>query len=92
MAAGSAAAEDLPRHVDCLSSGDALEAVSSHKVIAPARAIVVARGAAPGGEIVRAALCRDGPSLVYLVLALGKDGRLLRVTVDATAGKVKFVH
>jgi uncharacterized membrane protein YkoI len=77
---------------ECLSSGDALEAVSTLKVIEPARAITLARNAAPGGEIVRASLCREGDVLVYLVLALKKDGRLVRVTVDAADGKVKTVH
>jgi uncharacterized membrane protein YkoI len=91
-AAPGHAADERPRQIACLSSGEALDAVSSHKVIEPDRAIVVARGAAPGKEIVRAALCRDGEDLVYLVLALGRDGRLLRVTVDAAAGKVKLVH
>ena len=92
LAAAPGHAADEPRRVACLSSGEALDAVSSHKVIEPDRAIVVARDAAPGKEIVRAALCRDGEELVYLVLALGRDGRLLRVTVDAAAGKVKLVH
>jgi uncharacterized membrane protein YkoI len=92
VASSSHSADEKPHRVDCLSSGDALEAVSTRKVIAPDRAIVLAKDAAPGGEIVRAALCHDGDGLIYLVLALGKDGRLLRVTVDAATGKVKFVH
>jgi uncharacterized membrane protein YkoI len=86
-------ADEKPHQaVECLSSGDALEAVSTRQVMEPTKAITLARNAAPGAEIVRASLCRDAGSLVYLVLALKKDGRLVRVTIDATAGKVKNIH
>src|SRR3978361_1404207 len=68
VASSSHSADEKPHRVDCLSSGDALEAVSTRKVIAPDRAIVLAKDAAPGGEIVRAALCHDGDGLIYLVL------------------------
>jgi uncharacterized membrane protein YkoI len=94
FAASSALSADEKAHpqVECLSSGDALEAVSTRQVVEPAKAMTLARNAAPGGEIVRASLCRDAGALVYLVLALKKDGRLVRVTIDATAGKVKTIH
>lgn len=93
VAPSAGSADDKPHmQGECLSSGDALEAVSSLKVIVPARAITLARNAVPGGEIVRASLCREGEVLVYLVLALKKDGRLVRVTVDAADGKVKTIH
>jgi uncharacterized membrane protein YkoI len=93
VAAPARSADEKPHvQVECLSSGDSLEAVSTRQVIEPAKAIALARNAAPGGEIVRASLCRDAGALVYLVLALKKDGRLIRVTVDATAGKVKAIH
>ena len=91
-AAPAGSADDKARPVACLSSGDALEAVSSRQVIEPAKAIVLARGAAQGGEIVRASLCREDGTLVYFVLALKKDGRLMRVIVDAKAGKVKTIQ
>jgi uncharacterized membrane protein YkoI len=61
-------------------------------VVTPGRAIVLARGAAPGAEVRRAALCREGNQLVYLIMALRKDGRVVRVTVDALSAKVKSVH
>jgi uncharacterized membrane protein YkoI len=92
-AAPAWSADEKPHaQIDCLSSGDALEAVSTGQVMEPAKAITLARNSAPGGEIVRASLCRDAGALVYLVLALKKDGRLVRVTIDATAGKVKAIH
>ena len=92
LAASGAGANDNPRGLECLSSGDALEVVSAHKVLPPARAIVLARSAAPDSDVVRAVLCRQGDALVYLVMSLRADGRLVRVTVDAASGKVKSVY
>jgi uncharacterized membrane protein YkoI len=92
LAATGAGADDKPRGLECLSSGDALEVVSAHKVVPPGRAIVLARGAAPEADVVRAVLCRQGDTLVYLVMALREDGRLVRITVDAMSGKVKSVY
>ena len=92
LAASGAGANDNPRGLECLSSGDALEVVSAHKVVPPERAVVLARGAAPNADVVRAVLCRQRDVLVYLVMALRADGRLVRVTVDASSGKVKSVY
>lgn len=76
----------------CLSSGDAQEAVTTQQIVAPARAIVLARGAVPKGDVLRAALCRDSEALEYRIMVLGRDGRLVRVTVDAPTGTVKAVY
>ncbi len=76
----------------CLSSGDATEAVTTHKVVPPGRAIVLARRAVPNADVLRAALCRDPEALVYRITVLRPDGRLVRVTVDAPSGKVKTVR
>jgi uncharacterized membrane protein YkoI len=76
----------------CLASGDAFEMVSSRQVVPPAVAIGAARHAAPQAEVLRAALCHEPGALVYLIMALRKDGRLVRVVVDAPSGKVKTVR
>ena len=82
----------VPRAPECLSTGDAIEAVSRREAAAPGRAIVAARSAAPGAEVLRAALCRDRDGLAYRVMALRTDGRLVRVTVEAGSGKITAVH
>ena len=89
---GPARAADRGAGEHCLSSGDALEVVSAHQVVTPGAAIVVARQAVPNSDVLRAALCRDPGSLVYMIMALRKDGRLVRVVVDAPSGKVKAVR
>jgi uncharacterized membrane protein YkoI len=86
------AADEESAEADCLSSGDAQEAVTTQGIVAPARAIGLALGAVPKGDVLRAALCRDPDSLVYRLVVLRRDGRLVRVTVDAPSGTVKAVH
>jgi|1185.fasta_scaffold87965_2 uncharacterized membrane protein YkoI len=92
LAGPAAAANEGARDYACLSSGDALEAVSTHQVVPPTRAIIQARAAAVHADVVRAVLCRHEDRLVYLVMALRDDGRLVRITVDAASGKVKSVY
>lgn len=77
---------------ECLSSGDMQEAVTTHQVVAPATAIVRARRAVPGAEVLRAALCRGPSALVYRITVLRTDGRLVRITVDGSSGTVKSLH
>lgn len=89
MAAPAAAQNDTQ---GCLSSGDMSEAVAARQVVAPGAAIVLAREAVPNADVLRAALCHDPDALVYRIMVLRHDGRLVRVTVDAPSGKVKTVH
>lgn len=84
--------QDEPLDDGCLSSGDAQEAVTTQPIVAPARAIVLARGAVPNADVLRAALCRELDVLVYRITVLRRDGRLVRVTVDAPSGTVKAVY
>ena len=41
-----------------------------------------------GGELVRARLCHEPSRLIYLLTVLARDGKVRRVTVDATNGTV----
>jgi uncharacterized membrane protein YkoI len=38
--------------------------------------------------VVRARLCEGGKGLVYMLTVLSRDGKVARVTVDATSGSV----
>jgi uncharacterized membrane protein YkoI len=40
------------------------------------------------GELVRARLCQESGHLIYMLTVLSRDGRVRRVTVDATNGTV----
>jgi uncharacterized membrane protein YkoI len=37
-------------------------------------------------------LCRNGDTLIYQVLMLRKDGKVVSVTIDASSGKVVGVY
>jgi len=71
----------------CLSSVETQEAVSEKRAVAPVVALRSAKVHA-GGEPLRARLCRHDENLAYLVTALRKDGKVLRVVVDAVSGSV----
>lgn len=86
LGASAAVAADRRAVPACLSSGDTTEAVASHEIVAPRDAIRTARRAVPNAEVLRAALCRRGEALVYIVLLLQRDGRVARLEVDARSG------
>lgn len=74
--------------LSCLNPGDTLDVVTSHKVVEPGEALRLARRAVPNAEVLRAALCRAPDALVFLIVLLRRDGRIVRVTVDALSGKI----
>ena len=78
--------------LDCLEPGEMRETVADKKVVAPAIAVATARRAVPGGEIVRANLCRVENHLLYIIMTLRRDGRFVYVTIDAVSGKVRTVQ
>ena len=89
---GAARAEGAHPVQGCLEPGEMREIVASQKVVAPAMAVTAARRAVPGSEVVRANLCRGGDHLLYVIMALRKDGRFVHVTIDAVSGKVAQVQ
>jgi uncharacterized membrane protein YkoI len=72
----------------CLAGGDIQEATDQGKVIEPKAAILTARRLVPGADVMRGGLCREGDVLIYRFMVLGKDGRLIHVTIDGPSGKV----
>ncbi len=89
---GAAQAEGAAGMADCLDAGETREVVASNRIVASAKAVVAARGAVPGAEIVRANLCRVDDRLLYIIMALRRDGRFAYVTIDAISGKVVAVQ
>jgi uncharacterized membrane protein YkoI len=78
--------------LNCLDPGEMRETVAAEKVVAPAAAMAAARHAVPGADIVRANLCRVENHLLYIIMALRRDGRFVYVTIDAVSGKVRTVQ
>jgi len=77
---------------NCLPPREMQEAVASKGVVAPASAVMTARRQVPNADVVRASLCRSSDTLVYVIMALQKDGRIVQVTIDGSSGRVKSVH
>ena len=71
----------------CLTDSEIREEVQAKRVVPQLTALRAAR-AKMGGEAVRARLCREGDNLFYHITALRRDGRVVRVVVDAATGKV----
>jgi uncharacterized membrane protein YkoI len=76
----------------CLSPRDMQEAVAAERVVSPARAVGAARHAVPGGDMLRANLCREGEAYIYVISVLRNDGRVVHVVVDGPTGKVAQVQ
>lgn len=77
---------------NCLPPREMQEAVASKDVVAPASAVMTARRQVPNADVVRASLCRSSDALVYVIMALQKDGRIVQVMIDGSTGRVKSVH
>ena len=78
--------------LDCLPPREMQEAVASKGVVTPASAVMTARRQVPNADVVRANLCRSSDSLVYVIMALQKNGRVVQVTIDGSSGRVKSVQ
>ena len=91
--AGSAHAQSASAALrNCLPPREMQEAVASKGVVAPASAVITARRQVPNADVVRANLCRSSDTLVYVIMALQKDGRVVQVMIDGSSGRVKSVH
>lgn len=77
---------------DCLPPREMQETVASKGVVAPATAVIAARRQVPNADVVRASLCRSSNVLVYVIMVLQKDGRIVQVMIDGSSGRVKSVH
>jgi uncharacterized membrane protein YkoI len=89
---GAAHAQGAAALRDCMGPKELQETVSGNGVVPPAAAVVAARRQLPDAEVVRANLCRDDNALVYVIMALRKDGRIVQVMIDAPSGRIKSVR
>ena len=71
----------------CLSEAEIREEVAAKRIIPQVAALRAARAVA-GGEVVKARLCRGDDGLVYAITSLKRDGKVLRIGVDAVTGRI----
>lgn len=73
--------------LSCLGREARRHAAETHKFVPLTRAIHSARRRVPG-DVVKARLCRQGELYVYLLTVLARDGKVSRVSVNATTGRL----
>ena len=78
-------AAEMPRTSDCLGGAAVQEILSQGKA---KRLAQIRRGLV--GDIVRADLCRADGGLVYRVTLLDDAGRVRRVLLDASSGRMVY--
>jgi uncharacterized membrane protein YkoI len=81
LAPSAAEAEDTR----CLNKEQQRLAIASGKAV---RLGVALKAVKRPGEVVRARLCEGNKGLVYMLTVLARDGKVTRVTVDATSGSI----
>ncbi len=82
LASGAAAADPA-----CFTPEETRAHVARHGLIALNDVVRSARRDG-GSELISARLCETNSMLVYMIAMLGRDGRVLRMTVDARSGDV----
>ncbi len=88
LAAACIVADGDVRAADrCLTADEIREEVAQRRVVSQVTALRTARSQI-GGEAVRARLCKGEAGLVYVITALKRDGKVIRVIVDAPSGKI----
>ena len=89
---GAAHAQGAAVLRNCLAPGEMREVVVTNALVPPASAVITVQRQMPHADVVRANLCRSDNMLVYVIMALGKDGRLIEVMIDAPTGRVRSVR
>lgn len=85
LCGGELPAAELPKPSECLTGAVVQELLAAGKV---RRLAEIRRGLV--GDIVRADLCRRGSDLVYRVTLLDDAGRVRRVLLDASSGRMVY--
>ena len=82
-----AMAADASRRESCLSKAEQRAAVAANRAISLSEAIKSLRQHKKYSEVVRARLCWKDEKLVYVLILLGRSGKVSSVTVDAMTGE-----
>lgn len=69
----------------CLTPEERRAVIAARKAVPLARAMHVVRAKVPG-EVLKARLCRQDKSLVYVLTVLARSGKVLQARVDAADG------
>jgi uncharacterized membrane protein YkoI len=87
LAALAAACTPARAQSGCFSADETREMVPRHGLIPLNDVVRSARGTS-AADLISARLCETAGNLVYMIAMLGRDGRVMRLTVDARTGDV----
>ena len=71
----------------CLTKAEQRAAVAANQAISLAAGHQIAARHRKHSELVRAQLCRRDDKLVYVLILLGRSGKVVSATVDAVNGE-----
>jgi uncharacterized membrane protein YkoI len=86
-AEASAAEAEARLNLVCLNAAETREEVKARKLLEPFVALKAA-AAQRKAEALSARLCRRGDEFIYEITFLHRDGRLVRVEMEADSGKL----
>lgn len=81
---GSARADERPT-IECYSTSQTRDAIFAHKLAEPF-GMMRAAGNQMQGDPIGARLCKIHDEFIYEVSLLRRDGRIMKILVDATTG------
>jgi hypothetical protein len=84
-------AKEPPPALECFSVAQTREKIAQHRLAEPFP-LMRAESSANQAEALSTRLCRHGESFLYEINLLRRDGRVVRVFVDAVSGKPLPFH
>jgi uncharacterized membrane protein YkoI len=87
FAASLAASAPATAQAACFTADETRDIVQKHGLIRLNEVVRSARGSNPA-DLISARLCDTAGNLVYMIAMLGRDGKVMRLTVDARSGDV----
>jgi hypothetical protein len=83
--------EGAPPALECFSLQQTRQHIVQFRLLDPV-SLMQATSAAHQGQALSAKLCRSGEKFLYEINVLRRDGRIVRVFLDATNGKTHPLH
>jgi uncharacterized membrane protein YkoI len=84
----AAGVEIAPAKANSCLQAEETRHVVAEKDLVPLQDIVRSVRSAHDAELISARLCETNGNMVYMIALLGKNGRVMRMTVDARSGEI----
>ncbi|MFY9629628.1 MAG: hypothetical protein WAK03_15960 [Methylocystis sp.] len=81
-----AAANETPQTLECFSVAQTRQKIAEHRLVDPFP-LMQSASSANQGEALSTRLCRRGEVFLYEINVLRRDGRVMKIFVDAASGR-----